>query len=206
MKNWIFALALGSVVCVGGRAYADQTVMSLAQNGNWSATAYAGNQNGSPPLCVSSSDNDPSFTVLIENKLYGNNEVQLSNSSWALPLGVTGTISVNVNGHQYVYAISWNKSSMVSADITRDQLTSLVADMETASSMQVTAGSASPITISLTGSQPALAAMMDCAGLPNPVQSTGASNPFSSSDQPLNFPSNLNQLYSNQFKLPTVGQ
>lgn len=179
MKNWTFALALGAMICVGGGAYAQAQPNMLAQHGDWAAFSHTPTPVSAPDVCFAISDTPTAVVLRVDNK--GDIDFRLGNNSWSLPANVKGVIKVDVNKHIYTYQISGNQVSMVNASITQDQLTALAGDMEAASSMQVQAGSATPVNIPLDGSNLALTAFLTCADIPNPSKNTGGSNPFASS-------------------------
>lgn len=178
MRGLRFALSLGTMLCVGGYALADTQI--IAAQGDWTAGEHTPDAVSAPDVCVAMSDTQIVVVLRVDNQ--GDTEVRLSDDSWSLPANASGTIDFTVNGHNYSYPATAMSSTMVDATITQDQLTTLVGDMETASSMQVKAGSAAPTTIPLDGSQVVLTAFMTCAGIPNPSANTGGSNPFSSSN------------------------
>jgi hypothetical protein len=105
-------------------------------------------------------------------------EVRYENPDWSLPAGVDGNLTIAVNGHNYPLAITDNTNTQVTAVITNDQLNAIVIDMNAASAMTVTAGSAQPISVSLNGSNVVMTAFLTCAGLPSPTGATGGANPF----------------------------
>lgn len=181
LKNWIFALSLGAMICAGSGAYAqtDGNQQVIAQQGDWVAGSYSPSLISSPTVCIGVSDTTPSFGFRADDQ--GNIDIRMQDSDWSLPANASGNIKVSVNGHSYAYPGIGMSASEIDASITQDQLTALVGDMEIASSMQVTVGSSAPTTIPLDGSQVVLTAFMTCAGINNPSKNTGGSNPFASS-------------------------
>lgn len=181
MKNWTFALALGAAVCIGSGAYAqDDNEQVIAQQGDWVAGSYSPSPTSPPTVCIGTSDSSPSLGFRADDQR--NIDIRMQDSDWSLPANAAGNIKISVNGHSYAYPGSAMSASVIDASITQDQLTALVGDMEIASSMQVTVGSSASTTVPLDGSQVVLTAFMTCAGIDNPSQNTGGSNPFSSSN------------------------
>lgn len=184
MKSRIFALALGAMVCVGGGAYAqsDDQTQVIAQQGDWTAASYTPTPTDPPSVCIAGSASTTSglgMGLRVDNQ--GDIDIRASNSSWSLPANASGNITVAVNGHTYSYPATAVSSTMIDASVTEAQLTSLVGDMETASTLQLKVGSSAPTAIPLDGSQVVLTAFMTCSGIQNPSQNTGGVNPFSSS-------------------------
>lgn len=182
MKNRIFALALGAMLCISGGAYAQSSQQVLAEQGNWIALSFAPTPLDPPAICFANSVNQSGIGIAVWADSRGALDIRAEDPSWSLPADASGNIAITVNGHNYTYPASAMTAQMIHAVVTQGQLSSLVGDMETAKSMQVKIGSAKPTTISLDGSQLILTAFMTCAGLQNPSKNTGGSNPFSSSN------------------------
>lgn len=172
-------LALGLIVLFPSWALADDGLTPLAADGDWLAVSHAQSVEDPPDICLASSISAYGFFLRVDDQ--GDIDLRLSDESWSLPADVTGDIKLKVNGHSYSYEIQNNTSQMVDAPLTLDQLTTLVADLEAANSLEVVAGSSQPKTIPLDGSKSVLTAFMTCAGIPNPSSNTGGSNPFSPS-------------------------
>ncbi len=176
MRLHIWLLSSVLAFAIPGLALADDQMTPLAADGDWIALSHAPSVEDPPDICLAASLPQYGFGLRIDDQ--GNIDIRYSNDSWSLPANVTGNLKISVNGHKYSYAIQGNTSTTVDAPLTQDQLTSLVTDMEIASSMQVTAGSGAPASIPLDGSKASLTALLTCAGIQNPTNNTGGANPF----------------------------
>ncbi len=176
-----------TALCIPLFARADEQLTPLAAAGNWVAFEHRQSMEDPPDFCVAMDMRD-GFALRSD----GNDiEVRYFNHSWSLPSNVSGNLKLAVNGNSYVMPISDNTNIMVMAAITQDQLEKIVSDMNKASSMQLTPGSGSAVTISLNGSNQAVTAFLTCSGFNQPG-STGGENPFSSpsgNNPPSNSPS-----------------
>lgn len=156
-------------------AVADEQLLPLAASGDWIAAAHADSATDPPDVCVAATtDASPVFILRASTD---DIEVRFADDSWSLPAAVKGALAVDVGTYHAALDISYNTSSMVMAVITPEQLQAMVAAMDKAGSMTVTAGKAAPITISLNGSNKATTAFLTCAGIRAPGEGGGA-NPF----------------------------
>ena len=172
---WAPSIAASFLCAAIGSARADGDTTPLAAAGDWLAAAHSPSAVDSPDVCMAM---QVVANFFLRTDDSGDIDVRLANPSWSLPSNITGQITVAVNGHTYNYPISSNTASMVDASITSDQLEALVKDMEIAGAMEVTAGHAAPLSVSLDGSNVALTAFMTCSQMPNPTNNTGGTNPF----------------------------
>jgi hypothetical protein len=174
MRN--FGVLAVSVLFLAGTlpAAADEQMTPLAVSGAWMAVAHSDTITDPPDVCLAI---EPSakFAIRADDT---DVEFRLGNDSWSLPAGVTGTLELDVNGHKYAIDISGNTSTMVDAPVADGQLLKIVTDMNTANSMTVIAGTASPVQVSLNGSTTVLTAFLTCAGIQAPNKS--GANPFQS--------------------------
>ena len=149
----------------------------LAVSGDWVTMSHSDSAVDAPDVCVSGDEN---AGVALRADDTGDIELRVSNSAWSLPADVVGKLKFSVNNNSYSFDITGNSSDYVAASITSDQLLKIVADMETADTMRMTAGSAPPETVALDGSAKALTAFLTCAGISAPSDNTGGNNPFAS--------------------------
>jgi hypothetical protein len=154
---------------------ADEQMIPLAASGDWVAVEHATSITAAPDLCLAMTiDGAKTFALRASTD---DIEVRYADQSWSLPAGVSGTLIIEVGSYSATLDISDNTSSMVMATVTPDQLQVLVSAMDKASSMTITAGNASPTTVSLNGSNTATTAFLTCAGITAPGEG-GGGNPF----------------------------
>jgi hypothetical protein len=89
-------------------------------------------------------------------------EVRYSQGNWVLPPDVAGSLVIDVGRYHTVLTLTGNTSDTAIAAVSRDQLHDMIAAMEKASWMTVTAGVAPPRRVSLRGSNRATTAFMSC--------------------------------------------
>ena len=154
-------------------ARADEQMTPLAESGDWMAAAHSEGMESAPDFCVAMDVVDHFLFRADSNDI----EVRYVDDSWSLPANVTGNLTLSVDSNTYVLPISDNTNTMVMAEVTQDKLMKIVADMNKASTMQLTPGSAQPVTISLNGSNQAVTAFLTCANISQPGN-TGGANPF----------------------------
>ena len=156
-------------------ARADESMTPLAESGDWVALAHREDLSSPPDFCVAMNAVEHFMLRSDQNDL----EVRYSDHSWSLPADVIGDLKLAINGTSYVLPITANTNITVSATVSQDQLEQIVEDMNKATSISVTAGSARAAQISLTGSNPVVTAFLTCAGINQPGN-TGGANPFQS--------------------------
>jgi hypothetical protein len=157
-------------------ARADEQMTPLAEQGNWVAMQHSSSITDPPDMCLAASLDGLAFRTDETDT-----EIRLVNDKWSLPANVTGSLTLKVNGKTYTFDITGNQDRSIAATISVDQLQSIVADMNKASSMIVIAGSATPITVSLDGSNAVISAYLTCANISPPSGETPAgANPFAS--------------------------
>ncbi len=154
-------------------AFADEQMTPLAVSGDWIAMAHSDSMTDPPDVCLAF-NSDAGFAIRADDN---DVEIRYQNASWSLPDNVTGVIDLKIQTDDFPLQISDNTNNQVTAVITDDQLSKIVADMNKAASMTVAAGSGPPTAVSLDGSNVAITAFLTCAGKDQPG-STGGSNPF----------------------------
>lgn len=157
-------------------AHADEQMTPLAEQGNWIAMSHSKSITDPADMCFAASVDG--FLLRTDNT---DNEVRYANKKWSLPADVSGQLTIKVNGNSYPLNITANTDTMVDAEISTDQLRALIGDMNKAASLTVIAGSAAPVSISLSGSNVAISAYLTCANIPAPTGDAPAGeNPFQS--------------------------
>lgn len=174
MRKFLVATGLAILLCPNF-ARADEQFTPLAVSGNWAAFVHRESMEDPPDFCGAGDTSDGLLFRADNNDI----EIRYINNAWSLPADVTGNLKLAVDQNSYVLPITDNTNTMVIATITQDQLEKIVADMNKASSMQLTPGSGQPVTISLAGSNTAITAFLTCAGIAQPGN-TGGANPFQS--------------------------
>jgi hypothetical protein len=165
MKRFIRAssVACALILCelCDHAALADDHLRTLAVSGDWVAQEQQDSALAARDVCIA-------FTAQ-PNKGFGirasaaDLEVRYSQDSWALPDNVTGTLVIRVGGFRSALAVTSNTKDTAIAVITPVLLRSMIAAMEKARWMTVTAGYDSPQTVSLRGSNKATTALLACA-------------------------------------------
>jgi hypothetical protein len=153
-------------------ALADESMVPLAEGGNWIAFEHKNSMVDAPDMCGATS-----LDHLMLRSDNNDIEVRYANDSWSLPNGVSGAIDLKVNGNDYNLPIGYNTNTVVSSIITQDQLEKLAGDMNKSSTLSLTAGSSPTVAISLSGSNAAITAFLTCSGFSQPGN-TGGANPF----------------------------
>jgi hypothetical protein len=169
MRLSLLALATASALW-GFSSWAETT--PITASGDWVAVARQTSAADTQNICMATA---PKQRFAIQARS-SDIEIRLDNDNWSLPDNVTGILEVDAGGQTYPFEISRSARTWVAASITSDQLLSMVGNMNKASSMTVLAGKAPPLTVSLRGSNAALRAFLDCAGIKAP--SDVGSNPF----------------------------
>jgi hypothetical protein len=154
-------------------ARADDQITPLAQNGDWIALQHAPSVTDPPDVCLAVNPN-ANFAIRADDT---DVEFRLTNTTWALPTDVTGTLELDVNGNKYALHITSNTNTSIAAEVENDQLLKIITDMNKAASMTVVAGTAAPVQVSLSGSNTVITAFLTCANIQAPSQGGGA-NPF----------------------------
>jgi hypothetical protein len=89
-------------------------------------------------------------------------EIRYSQDNWVLPANVAGSLVIDVGRYHSVLTLTGNTSDTAIAAVSRSQLHGMIAAMEKASWMTVTAGIAPPQRVSLRGSNRATDAFLSC--------------------------------------------
>jgi hypothetical protein len=166
---------LGFAALINAAARADERMIPLALSGDWSAVEHHNSMSEPPDFCFAfTSASGQMFGVRAS---MNDIEVRFSDDSWSLPPDISGTLVVDVGAYNAALDITGNTNDMVIAVVAKDQLQSLIAAMDKADSMTVSAGKAPPTTISLNGSNTATTAFLTCAGITAPGEG-GGGNPF----------------------------
>lgn len=173
MKWTALTACAAASIAIASPVLADEQLVTLAESGNWVAMEHRPSMTDPPDVCVAATSQgglglrSDGTTV----------EIRYVNTSWSLPDGVTGSISIAVDGTTYGFAIVSNTDTMVNAQVDADKVQPILDSMGKAASMVLTAGKAAPVTISLAGSMKALNAFRTCAGIGGSAPGAG-SNPF----------------------------
>jgi hypothetical protein len=168
------ACALAALPCP--RARADEQMLPLAASGDWVAVEHSDSETSAPDVCLAMTV-PGSGKGLAFRAATSDIEVRLNDESWSLPAQVTGSLVFDVGTYHAVIDITDNTNTMVAAVITSDQLLALIAAMNKAESMTVSAGKAEPTLVSLSGSKTVTTAFLTCAGIRAPGEG-GGTNPF----------------------------
>jgi hypothetical protein len=177
----VVVLALAVSVLTVGNAMADEQLNTIASGGSWITVDHSLSLTDPPDVCLAM-DQVSNFMIRHDaNDI----EFRLSNNNWSLPANITGTFELDVNGSKYPLAVNYNTSTMISSTASQDVLLSVIEDMRKTNSMDVTAGHAPSITVSLVGISPVLTSFLTCSGIQEPSNEEAAgSNPFSTNPTP----------------------
>lgn len=171
MRKWLLLVAIFGGVAAP--AVADELMVPLAASNTWAAAAHKSSMVDPPDVCIAI-ETQSHFALRADETGV---QLRLSDDSWSLPSGVTGQIEVKIGGYDQSFGIDDNTDTMVNAEVSEDQTSSLLDAIAQGSSMQVIAGKSKPIIVSLIGSSTVLNAFRTCAGISGSASSTG-SNPF----------------------------
>lgn len=162
-------------VSVPMRVTADEQMRLLETSGTWAAMAHSPSMTAPPDVCIVAS---PTLGGAVAFRS-GDNRVELrvSNSNWALPNEVEGSVVISVNQFSKTLTITANTEKSIAATIPNVDLVSLFGAMDKGSAMTVTAGKSKPVSISLAGSMRATNAFRTCARISGAPSQPG-SNPF----------------------------
>ena len=165
----VIAITLGTVAT----AAADEEIIPLAESGDWAAAAHHTSMTAPPDVCVAmNNEQGVAFRADAEGVQF-----RVSNTSWSLPTGVKGSISLEIWKYKKSLDINYNTSDVVGAEFSQDEVLELFTQMDNSSSMAIVVGKAKPFTVSLVGSTKATNAFRTCAGIKSNAPSPG-SNPF----------------------------
>jgi len=142
-------------------ARADEAVHTLVVSGDWVAKEQQDPAAAMQNVCIA-------FTAAADNGFglratADDFELRYSDNSWVLPANVSGNLVIDIGRYHSVFAVTGNTRNTAIATITPARLHILIAAMERAGSMTVTAGVAAPQRISLRGSNRATTAFLSCA-------------------------------------------
>ncbi len=156
------ALFLAALPAVGVRpARADQQLRTLVVSGDWTATEQQDASGAAGDVCVAfTAGSDKGFGLRAST---ADIEIRYSQGNWVLPDNVKGTLAIDVGAYHSILPVTANTRDTAIASITYAQLYGMIAAMESARSMSVTAGYAAPETVSLRGSNRATNAFLSCA-------------------------------------------
>ena len=160
-------------MAMGSACFAQERLMPLAMGGNWMAAAYRESLTSPPSVCVVSSIS-PKFIL---RSGWQGLEMRIADDSWSLPTNVEGKIQVRVGDLVLNAEVTNNTDTMISAEISEDDLKRLVAAMDKASTLSFTVGNARTRQVSLNGSSRATNAFLNCAGV-RANNSPQGQNPF----------------------------
>ncbi|HTU54985.1 MAG TPA: hypothetical protein VMF62_13540 [Acetobacteraceae bacterium] len=142
-------------------ARADDQLRTLVVSGDWTATEQQDASGAARDVCVAfTAESDKGFGLRAST---ADIEVRYSQDNWVLPDDVKGTLAIDVGAYHSVLPVTANTRDTAIAAITDEQLRGMIAAMERARSMSVTAGYAAPETVSLRGSNRATDAFLSCA-------------------------------------------
>ena len=164
MKTATVTLAACAIAALTLPAAADEQMKLLATSGRWVAAAHSTSMTAAPDVCVvvTTLPTEERFVIRAD---VDSTEVRLIDEDWSLPAGLTGSLKIDVGAYHHEFNIGANTNTVVSTAVDHDELLLLFAAMDKAGSMSVTAGSAKPLVISLTGSTKATNAFRTCAGI-----------------------------------------
>lgn len=152
---------------------ADEQIRIIAQSGEWGALVHLPSMTAAPDVCLAV---NPTHGVAI--RADGEDiEFRLTNKSWSLPAGVTGSIGLSVGSWEASLEINNNNSNTVTAVLPPDDVGPMFAAMDKSPLMSVTVGKAKPLNVSLVESAVAINAFRTCAGIHGNAKAPG-SNPF----------------------------
>lgn len=142
-------------------ARADQQLRTLVVSGDWTATEQQDAGGAARDVCVAfTAGSDEGFGLRAST---ADIEVRYSQGNWVLPDNVKGSLAIDVGAFHSILPVTANTRDTAIAAITDGQLRGMIAAMESARSMSVTAGYAAPETVSLHGSNRATDAFLSCA-------------------------------------------
>jgi hypothetical protein len=154
-------------------AVADERLVPLAQSGDWIAVSHKASITAPPDVCIAFNQR-----AGIAFRSDGNTfEFRVINDKWSLPASVEGSVVIVIGDWKLTLDISDNTDNSISADVEPAEVLTLLAAMDKASTMTVTAGKAKPIVASLTGSSKVANAFRTCAGIEG-SSGKGGENPF----------------------------
>jgi hypothetical protein len=154
-------------------AHSDELTTPIAQSGDWVAMEHRMSMTSASDMCLAAN-------VVSHIAFRSENEsVQLRviNDDWTLPTKVVGQIVITIGAYKRVLDIDDNSSTMVNAELSEQDYTTLFAAMDNSSTMNIAVGKAAPFTVSLVGSSKITNAFKTCSG----IRSTGpkgGNNPF----------------------------
>jgi hypothetical protein len=173
-RGILVATIVGITVLAGScPANADEHLVPLAQSGEWVAMAHKVSMTAAPDVCVA-------YNARSGVALRGDGDtVQLRviDKKWSLPNSVQGVVLVAIGNWNVTLPIADNTDDSVSAEVSAEDIVTLLTNMDKASTMAVTVGKAKPISVSLAGSSKAANAFRTCAGIEGGGEK-GGDNPF----------------------------
>ena len=171
-------VVLGLMVAVGCalplQGSAEEMVVPLAQSGDWITAAHRTSITAAYDACLTTNlASGVAFRIDRESIL-----MRVSDRSWSLPAGVTGSVSVQIGDWKETFPIGGNDSTMVDVVLSPSVAVKIFDAMDKASAMTVAVGKAKPIQVSLSGSTRATNAFRTCGGMPGSKSGAPGSNPF----------------------------
>ena len=142
-------------------ASADGQFVRLAVSGDWMAAAHRPSITAPADICIVG--NAVSKVALRADR--EGLQLRVANANWSLPVGVRGSITINLGEWKTILQIDGNTHTTVNADIPDDVVRPLFAAMDKAANMSVAVGEAGPISVSLSGGARATNAFRACAGI-----------------------------------------
>lgn len=156
-------------------AHADEQMRSLAESGDWAASAHYESMTSAPDVCVAGSAADASFGFRAED---GSFAIRITNAVWSLPANVAGSVAIVIGTWKKSLDIDANTSNSLNVPIQNSELVEMFSNMDKAASMDIAVGKAKPFRVSLVGSTVATNAFRTCAGLHSNGPTAPGSNPF----------------------------
>jgi len=172
-KSYLGAAALAYSLACPTLANADDHLMPIAQSGDWIAMAHKVSLTAPPDVCIAFN-----LSAGIALRADGNTiQLRVIDGKWSLPVSVQGSVLISIGDWKLPLEINDNTSDSISAALKPMEIFALLATMDKATTMTVTAGKAKPIPVSLTGSAKVANAFRTCAGIEG-GSGKGGENPF----------------------------
>ncbi len=173
MRRELLGKAILLTFCTIAGAQAEESLVPTAESGDWVALEHRESMTDRADVCLAL--NIPTGVAFRSDGT--SVQIRVMNKSWSLPVSVRGALIVSVSEWKQSFDINDNTANMVNAEVPEEAATALFLKMDHASTMHVTAGTARPIDVSLSGSTRVTNAFRTCAGIDGNASSPG-SNPF----------------------------